>query len=245
MLNESWANPSDRSFILKDNAHVWLFSLTPGPEKLNRLGKFLSQDETERANRFKFGKHRRRFIAAHGLLKQILAKYLGENPADIYFLKNEHGKPYIEGNPVYFNLSHSNNLGLAAFCGQFGIGVDIEYIRPEYSGLKIARRFFSEAEINELIALPEHQQTAGFFNCWSRKEAYIKARGKGLAIPLSQFDVNLTPGKPAQLLETRDDPRAIDHWKLLALFPHPDYAAAVAVHPKIRHILFWNADKLF
>ncbi len=245
MLNESWAKPSEESVILNNTAHVWLFSLIPGPERLDQLKAFLSADEINRANRFKFDKHRRRFIAAHGLLKLILAKYLGKNPADIYFITSDHGKPYIEGNPVYFNLSHSNNLGLAAICGQFEIGVDIEYIRPEYSGLKIARRFFSEAEINELLALPEHQQTAGFFNCWSRKEAYIKARGKGLAIPLSQFDVNLTPGKPARLLATRDNSRAIERWKLHDLFPHSDYAAAVAVHPQIRHILCWNADKLF
>ena len=128
-----------------------------------------------------------------------------------------------------FNLSHSHGIALYAItCGR-EIGIDIEYFRPDVEVEKLAERFFSPREAAVLRALPEHLRKEGFFNCWTRKEAYIKAEGKGMSIPLSAFDVSLTPGEPAALLRTESHPQETSRWSLQALSPEPGYTAALAV----------------
>ena len=244
MKNNYWAAPTEASFKPGNLTHVWLFSLNATPEQLQKLRRFLNRDDIERAERFKFDIHRNRFIAAHGKLNFILGKYLKQVPNEIRFFKNEYGKPFIIDNPLYFNLSHSGELGLVAICKKFEIGIDIEYIRPDFAELKIAKRFFSEQEVNELLSLPADRQKQGFFNCWSRKEAYIKGQGKGLSIPLHRFDVRLSPGKPARLLATRDDPQAVNRWRLVALDAHTEYAAAILVPVEASELKLWHGDRL-
>ncbi len=239
-----WAVPAEESFYLNDSTHVWLFSLKIAPDELKNLERHLNQEDMDRANRFKFAIHRHKFIAAHGKLNFILGNYLKQQPSRIRFIKNEYGKPFVRDNPLFFNLSHSGELGILAVSKRFEVGVDIEYIRPEFAELKIAKRFFSENEVNELMALPAEQQKPGFFNCWSRKEAYIKGQGKGLSIPLHLFDVSLAPDKPARLLDARDDPSALKRWRLIDLEAHPEYAAALLVHRRTDKIKLWNGDKL-
>ena len=244
MDTKNWAVPAKEAFYLDKTTHVWLFSLTASSKELNLLKRFLNEEDIKRAERFKFDRHRNGFIAAHGKMNFILAKYLHRKPDDIKYIQNEYGKPFIKGNPLYFNLSHSQELGLLAVNGLFEVGVDIEYIRPDFAELKIAKRFFSEHEVNELLLLPAGQRKQGFFNCWSRKEAYIKGQGKGLSIPLHRFDVRLSPGRPARLLATRDDPQAVHRWRLIALDTHPEYAAAVLVPAESSQIKLWRGDEL-
>jgi 4'-phosphopantetheinyl transferase len=190
----------------------------------------LSEDEQRRAHRFHFAEDRRRFTVARGVLRALLARYLGNNPATLQFVYNIHGKPRLpENHPLRFNVSHSGGLALYAVAWNREIGVDIERLRPEFAGEAIAERFFSRNEVAILRSLPPPLVVTAFFNCWTRKEAYIKARGKGLAIPLDQFDVSLHPGEPAQVHQDRESPAETGRWAIWDLSPAPGFAGAAAV----------------
>ena len=229
----SWDSLPKTLILASDAVHVWRASLHVSASYLHILESTLTADERARAERFYFQKHREHFIAGRGLLRNILSRYLDREPDQLRFCYNSYGKPALteeagaEG--LCFNLSHSHGIALYAVTCDREIGIDIEYFRPEVETEKLAERFFSPREGVVLRALPEHLRKEGFFNCWTRKEAYIKAEGKGLAIPLNAFDVSLTPGEPAKLLRTQKHPQEASRWSLQALNPEPGYTAALAV----------------
>ena len=229
----SWDSPPKTLLLPNDAVHVWRTSLCVSTPYLRIFEDTLTADERARAERFYFQKHRERFIAGRGLLRHILSRYLGKEPDQLRFCYNSYGKPALieeagaEG--LCFNLSHSHGIALYALTRGREIGIDIEYFRPDVETEKLAERFFSPREAAALRALPEHLRKEAFFNCWTRKEAYIKADGKGLAIPLNAFDVSLTPGEPAALLRTESQPQETSRWSLRALNLEPGYAAALAV----------------
>lgn len=136
---------------------------------------------------------------------------------------------------VNFNLSHSHGLAVYAFALGREVGVDVELIRPEFIGDDIAERYFSSREQAELRTLSQNLRAEGFFNCWTRKEAYVKARGEGLQIPLKDFDVSLTPGEPP-ILESGD----ISQWSLRSFEPAPGYVAAVVAEGKDWQLRKWE-----
>jgi len=242
MIKSCWNAPGPASFTLDGTTHIWLISLEPdNPDELNR---YLSATELGRANRFAFDKHRRHFIAAHAQLRIILGNYLDARADSLSFEQNSYGKPFIKNFPLYFNISHSNLLGLIAVNGKHDVGVDIEWNRPNFNELRIADRFFSATETKQLYALPAELQKKAFFNCWSRKEAYIKARGKGLAIPLDQFQVSLRPDEPAEIISTEHDPIAAKEWKLAQIVPDEQYSGAVVVNQKDLILEFWDGKLL-
>jgi 4'-phosphopantetheinyl transferase len=224
--------------------HVWLGQLEPPPEVLRRCAALLSADEQQRAARFYFPRDANRFTVARGTLRTLLGHYLGEAPHSLRFVEGTHGKPALAGSDVslHFNISHSHQLALVAVAREREVGVDIERLRPEVAGEKIAERFFSTAEVATLRALPTEQQVEGFFNCWARKEAYIKGRGLGLALQLDAFDVSLVPGQPAALLATRGPAQDGRQWQLYDLPAVPGYAAALAVEgaPVLVQNWHWN-----
>ncbi len=189
----------------------------------SRSSDLLSPDELARAARFRFEKHRNRFIACRSALREILGEYLDTDPRAIEFAYNPHGKPAVTGVHfgVHFNVSHSGELAVIAVSRTRELGVDVERIDPRFAGEQIPERFFSAAEIAALRSLPEHLQIEAFFLCWTRKEAYVKARGVGLSLELSSFDVTLAPGEPAAFL------RGADGWEIEAFTPAPGFAAAV------------------
>ena len=212
------------------------------------LESTLSEDESQRAARFHFPTDRDRFIAAHGALRDILSRYLHLDPRQLSFSTNAYSKPSLsevsaEGG-LDFNLSHSRDFALIAVTRDRQVGVDIEYIREEIFIEEIARRFFSEREVSELLTLPPEQQEVAFFHCWTRKEAYIKAHGLGLSLPLDSFDVSLAPGELAILRATRPDPHEALRWTLKHLEVQPGYAAAVAVEGEDLEFRFWDWNKL-
>ena len=233
MTSSSWDSPP-KTLVLPNNAvHVWRASLHISASELCTFEDTLAVDERARAERFYFQKHRERFIAGRGLLRNILSRYLDRKPDQLRFCYNAYGKPSLteatgaEG--LCFNLSHSHEMALYALTRGREIGVDIEHFRPDVEVEKLAERFFSPREEAVLRALPEPLRKEGFFNCWTRKEAYIKAEGKGMSIPLSAFDVSLAPGEPAALLRTENHSKETSRWALQALNPAPSYAAALAV----------------
>ena len=154
----------------------------------------LSPDERERAERFRFDRDRSRFIARRGILRALLAQRLGETPSALRFTSNRYGKPALAGGGCDFNLSHSRGFALYAF-SEIAVGCDIEFHDPRFLADMIPERLFSAEEVRELRAFPVAHQTAAFFDAWTRKEAYIKARGLGLALPLDSFEVSLAPSQ--------------------------------------------------
>jgi len=220
-----------------DAIHVWRASLEIEPAKLQRLKSTLAKNELDRAERFIFDQDRNRFIAARGILRDVLARYLQCAPQTIEFVYGARGKPAIYSgssrDPLRFNLSHSHGLAIIGLARDREIGIDVEMIRPEFASEEIAKRYFSAKEIDELSRLPSELRTEGFFLCWTRKEAYIKAKGEGLHIPLDSFNVSLTPGLPPALSSS-------DHsrWSMRSLSPRSGYVAAVVEEGKssqLRH----------
>jgi 4'-phosphopantetheinyl transferase len=211
---------------------------------VRRLLKTLAPDERSRAERFYFQVDRDHFIVARGILRAILSRYLETEPEQLRFYYASHGKPELakefDRHGVRFNISHSQGLALFAITRDREVGVDLEAIRPGIAGEKIAERFFSPREVRVLRAPPGDLQDEAFFNCWTRKEAYIKAKGEGLSMPLDTFDVSLVPGEPAALLNTKADPQEASRWSLRELFPAPGFAAAVAVEGKDWQLRCWE-----
>ncbi|HTF28372.1 MAG TPA: 4'-phosphopantetheinyl transferase superfamily protein, partial [Flavitalea sp.] len=151
------------------------------------------------------------------------------------------GKPGIaNSNALQFNITHSQNVALFAFTKKFTIGIDVEFVNPDIEVKDIAKNFFSTNEIMNLLALPVKQQALGFFNCWTRKEAFIKAVGEGLSFPLDKFEVSLEPGKPAKLLATHWEPAAVSKWSMYSMSPEPNFVGSLAIEGLVEQVEFWN-----
>lgn len=227
-----WQPPSTLA-LAPGEVHIWLASLEQPPECVQQFLDTLAPDERARAARFYFEKDRRHFIVARGILRALLSSYVQVPATSLRFAYNAYGKPALEfpatSPALCFNLAHSHEMALYAFVYKRELGVDIEYMRllaaDEY--ISLAQHHFSPSEYATLRALPESVQKQAFFNCWTRKEAYIKARGKGLSIPLDSFDVSLAPDKPAELLASREAPHTVNAWSLHTLTMPSDYAAAL------------------
>ncbi|HEU4510787.1 MAG TPA: 4'-phosphopantetheinyl transferase superfamily protein [Pyrinomonadaceae bacterium] len=218
--------------------HVWRTELVQPDEVLHKFWPTLNADEAQRANRFHFEEHRRGFVVARGFLREVLSRYLDAKPESLQFSYSAYGKPALngehKGTRLRFNLSHSHNLALLAVTEDSEIGVDVEYMRADFAGADIARRFFSRAEVATFDALAEKDRVAAFFRCWTRKEAFIKATGKGMSQALDAFDVTLAPGVAAELL--RVDQEDASRWFLSDIEIDSGYAAALAVEGRVSKI---------
>ena len=177
---------------------------------------------------FRFEHLQRSFIVARGVLRTLLGHYLKTPPRDLHFNYGAKGKPSLAGARIQFNASHSGDLALLAFTLDCELGVDAEVIRPMPDIEDIAKRFFSTEETAELMSLSAAQREQGFFLCWTRKEAYIKATGEGLSAPLDGFRVTLRPGETARIVHFGHDIDAARAWSLHNLDPAPGYAGALA-----------------
>ena len=213
--------------------HVWAVRLDPEPERVESLGRLLQPDERQRADRFRFEQHRRQYTVGRGALRTLLGSYLGVRPEDVRFRYGPRGKPFLapplDAGGLFFNLSNSHELALVGFLRGVEIGVDVEHLRPMPDCEQIAERFFSESEREVLRGIPKAAKEEAFFNCWTRKEAYLKAVGEGLAAPLDSFAVTLAPGEPPRMLTLEGDAARAARWFFHHLRPAEDYLRAVAV----------------
>jgi len=237
-----WQLPSADLSLPRHEVHVWRAALDQ-PQSLSDFYAVLAPGEKDRAARFHFQKDREHFITARGLLRRLLSGYLKIKPHDLSFGYSAYGKPFLVGEQagdLRFNVSHSHGLALFAFAHDRDLGIDLEQIRPEVAGEQIAERFFSAGEVTTLRRLPASQQAAAFFNCWTRKEAYIKARGEGLSLPLNQFDVSLAPGEPAALLHTRIAAGETSRWTMVELAPEAGYKAALVIEGRDWQLRCWQ-----
>lgn len=236
--------PSSAMLPLKDgDIHIWRVWLNQNTLCIESLSKTLDSNERQRANKYHFEKDREHFIAARGMLKIILSRYVSDLPDQIRFSYNRYGKPALNigtnDNSLRFNAAHSQELALYAVTRGREVGLDIEFINENFASLEVAKRFFSPAEILNLAALPPNLQTAAFFSCWTRKEAYIKAIGKGLSHPLKQFSVSIIPEELLPSL-TINDFQETRQWSLMTLFPNFDYIAALAVEGAVQAVHQWQ-----
>jgi 4'-phosphopantetheinyl transferase len=233
---ERWTAPPVSLSLETGEIHVWHLALEQPAHVLERFRETLDSDEMDRANRFHFEKHRRHFLAGRGFLRELVARYLGTEPAALRFTYGAYGKPALAG--LRFNMSHSHEVALLAVASEAELGVDVEHIRADFASEDIARRFFSRAEVNVFNALPSEEQVAAFFRCWTRKEAYIKAIGKGLSQPLDKFDVTLAPGETPALLRADEDDAS--RWWFTDIDVGAGYAGALAVERPVRQVRFFR-----
>ena len=206
---------------------------------MQRYQKILSLDETLRADRYYFSRDRYAFVAARGALRELLGRYLAKPPSELAFDYGAYGKPSLrQDSPklvMQFNVSHSRGLALMAFSWGLRLGVDVESIRQDIASEEIAARFFSPKEVVELHSLPQAMRAEGFFLCWTRKEAYVKAIGSGLQISLKSFHVSLTPSEPEHL-ESADS----EGWTLRSLRPGDGFVGAVVAEGKNWELHCWD-----
>lgn len=228
----------------EDEVQLWRVDLDAIAGEECRWQKLLSPDEQARAARFHFARDRQRFTAARAMVRTILASYLKVDPAAVSFSYSQKEKPSLApshaGSNIMFNASHSDRIALMAFNRGREIGVDVERVRQDFDPAAIARRFFSAAEQQQLAALAADKKVEAFFRCWTRKEAYIKATGDGLSLPLDQFDVSLSDEEENALLETRPDSTERERWLLREVPAGPGYVAAVCVEGKHWKLRDWS-----
>jgi 4'-phosphopantetheinyl transferase len=220
--------PLDRALV-----HVWVAGLgeiDPG------IARVLGADESERAARFRFAADRDRYSLSHGWMRVLLGAYLRRDPQAIVLSISPFGKPFAVSPGgsarLEFNLSHSGDAALLAVGADRPVGVDVEEIRRERVSEDVARRFFSRAEVDDLLRLPAADRVEAFFRCWTRKEAYVKARGEGLSRRLDRFAVSLTLGEAPELRPCGEGEEDAILWSLKSLAPRPGYEGAVAAHGK-------------
>jgi 4'-phosphopantetheinyl transferase len=212
---------------------LWRLDLPRLARGESRWHQTLTDDEAARAARFLVPRPREHFVMSRAWLRLLLAAYLGADAKQIAFGTSENGKPVLappcDPREVTFNVSHSGEVALLAFSRRRDLGVDVEQIRSQRDIEGIARRFFSAHEQKELADVVPAEKNAAFFRCWTRKEAYIKAKGKGLALPLSQFDVSLAPASTNALLATRPKADEAARWSLREVEAGPGHVGAICV----------------
>ncbi len=239
-----WLPAPDSIRLEKEEVHLWRAGLRRDNETISEWKNLLCQEELARAARFRVEDARRRFIAGRAILRLLLGRYLRRDPAEILLRYQPHGKPYLAGGAggfdLRFNLSHSNELALYAFAREREIGVDLEQIRTDRDHDLLAARFFSPEENAALATLPPEGRRDAFFRCWTRKEAYLKARGEGLSIPLAGFSVSA--GQTAALLNVDFAPEETGRWSLISIDSIPGYAAALAVEGRPPGLRCWVFD---
>ncbi len=219
MKTIGWLSPPNRIQLPPDELHLWLVDLKACsiPPK-----NYLSHDELARAQDIRKDHTRHAFILVRGLLRSLLGHYLGRSPEEIALDYNDYGKPLAQG--ISFNLSHTTRYAIYAFAREGQIGIDIEHLRPVQDFKGVAETIMSEKELARLFSLPPEIQLEAFFYAWTRKEAIIKAIGRGLSFPLKSFSVEFSPLLPARVL-TND---LAKKWVLKDISVPQGWAAALA-----------------
>jgi 4'-phosphopantetheinyl transferase len=245
-IDSFWKTPSQLPTLRDSLVHVWRANLALSISEVEGLITLLSTDEIARANKFRFVQHRSRFIAARGILRQLLGNYLAASPRSLVFSYSDRGKPRLAKDiSLQFNISHSQEYALFGFTLNHLIGVDIEYQRAMPDALKIAQRFFSAREYKMLEEVALEQQSKLFFQLWTAKESYLKATGTGLSASLNSVEIALNQTKSLYLSSLKKD--TIMNWSLYSCTPATDYSAAIAINAQIpaQHINYWHWSNNF
>lgn len=237
-----WAQAPIEFELPEDEIHLWRASLPAEPSVLRRLDALLESREKSRAARFHFARDRDYFVAARGILRNLLGSYLRRSASELEFCYGPQDKPALRTadseSRICFNLSHSHGLAVYSFSRRREIGIDLELIQPDFASDEIAERHFSPSELKELRGLPPELRAEGFFLGWTRKEAYVKAQGMGLQIPLPNFSVSLAPGWSGRF-EAADG----SLWSFHSFQPAPRYVATVVVEGPSPRLRYWEWER--
>ena len=236
-----WANPPERVSIGQHEVHVWRCALRAGAETVNSLEKTLSPDEVSRAERFRFPADRHRFIVARGALRRILASYRGQQPDRLRFGHGPRGKPFLEdAGGLEFNVSRSRGLALVAVSSNRAVGVDLEFVRTDFDYCSLIDETLTRVEAQELLALPRAARNGAFFVRWSRKEAFLKATGKGLSIALQTFSVSQTDNGFLAPAGRTLDPGESSRWRVEDIEPARGFVGCLAAERQDWKVQNWQ-----
>ena len=243
-VHSAWPDPPTNPKLLPDVVHVWSICLDVHPGPLDQLCELLSYDEGERAKQFHFNRHRNRYKACRGRLRQILAGYLGCCPKSVHFQYGPYGKPSL-GNAhgrcdIRFNVSKSDELALVAVANSRDVGIDVERIRTVSDGKQIVQRYFSAEEQREFESLPASQQNLAFLHLWTRKEAVLKAMGTGLSMKLDQLTVTASPHGPVRVVTIDGGKHAKTQWQIARIELTEQYVGALASQGDPHEVLYWT-----
>jgi len=225
-LDEFTYAPED----LSKEIHLWVLNLKQPYYTFQNLKKLLNEEEKFKLNRYIFNSDKKRYVVSHGFLKKIIGKYLDINPNDVSFRISSLGKPRLDETlkPINFEFSmaHSHELAIYALTKGRRVGVDIEYIHRKIDHMKIASKFFTKKERGILKTLPEHQRKKAFYNCWTRKEAFIKTFDEKL-LDFQEFEVTIIPGEAPQIINIEGYPMESTHWYMISFSPAESYVGAL------------------
>ena len=237
-MSERWIEPDDWPALDVPEVHVWLAHLPSARPVLEQATAILSNDERERLGRFRFEAHRERSTLTRGILRWLLGHYGQTAPRAIEFAYGPHGKPALASGPLRFNTSHSGDYAAFAITQSGEVGVDIEQVRGDVSRREeIARRHFASGEYEQLLAVPEPDRTRAFFELWTRKEAFIKARGHGLFSRLQSFEVSL---RESRVISVDGNADVAAEWRMILLPELPGYCGATIVRARQAVPKFWE-----
>ena len=232
--------------VANDEVLTWYVNLEEHFNSLPEYISLLNKEELQRAERFKFVKDKNCFVVSRAVLRIVLSKYLHCEPQEIDFKANNYGKPAIDfaesgsSCDLRFNLSHSEFRAVIVVNVSQDIGVDLEYIQEKKEKGEIVKRFFTEAEYKEYLSLDDDEQLLGFYNLWTRKEAFVKALGEGMFHSLKGFTVNASPGKDAQIIAFTDNADEVGNWQLHSFKPEESYCAAISWRGPKKKIRFFR-----
>ncbi len=224
----AWERPTFAPILSATEIHLWCVRVIECLPTLDTLQATLSVNELTRASQYRFARDRDAFIVARGMLRTTLGNYLAVAPADLRFDQGPQGKPFLPDFPdCQFNLSHTDDLIVCAVTKNHILGIDVERVRPDFLDEDIAEHYFSALEITKLHSLPFHARPAAFFRCWTRKEAYIKARAEGLSFLLNAFSVSFLVDETPALLHVENEPAEITRWSMHHFLPASEFIGAV------------------
>jgi 4'-phosphopantetheinyl transferase len=242
---QSWLPAALDGRLAVGEVHVWLAMLRELPPFAWET--VLSPDEHDRAARFVFARDRERFVTVRGLLRRLLACYLGTTPESVRFSYEQYGKPSLVAYPgaPSFNLSHSQDAAVFAVTRENDVGIDIEALRPVRAAGQIADRYFAREDAEALRSVPLPERERAFFRCWARREAFVKAVGRGLSLPLDSSDAAATPGQPDHVAQTETAGSSGSRWRLTELPGVEGYVGALAVRGSPGTIRYraWNGSE--
>jgi 4'-phosphopantetheinyl transferase len=227
VLKVEWLTPPDPPVINDEEVHVWRIDHSDFVPLYPELVSLLSADERQRLERYHFVKDRNRFAIGRGILRRILAHYSGAKPSELSFSYNSLDKPYLEGQQkrLSFNISFSKGIQLAAIASNMSVGIDVEFIDTSFPALEVAKQYFSREEITSLRDLQPDLQTAAFFDCWTKKEAYTKGVGEGLSHPLPEMTI--VSGSSNSFSVSSHEVETTG-WSVMSFVPAPGFVASLA-----------------
>lgn len=243
-IRQVWGPAPSHLVLTGDDVHIWRAQLYEQPARVQRLAELLSIDELTRARAFFFPGDRDRFVVGRAILRMVLSRYLGLHPRRVQFRYGPYGKPTLaqafKSSPYRFNVSHSRRLALIAVAYEREVGVDLEYLRPLPDLDLIVDDVLSSRENEMFRSLPGGLKQEAFYRCWTRKEAFVKANGRGLTYPLAGIEVSLAPDEPARIISVDGSTQCSDNWSLRDLLPGNGFVSALAAEGHIRHIATYH-----